>query len=630
MTLEEIKALLAALPSHAKGKFLLSMKAGERDSYLASTAAEEREALLTALEEAQVWRETKIKEEEAKAEAFRKVEQERILSKDTCSVSFEAEEEPVPEVLVCNEAEPEAVPPMEEALPVTETISLTEEAVPVTEAVPLTEEAVPTEAVPPTEEIIPPTEVFPTELPIAEATPVLAEEEKQYEMVQETAAMVKTETTDTPLPEKAETFTFLHDWMRTELQLRGATEKVYAFIYSFTKNGKTYFGGRSYLAQTLGFCTRTIAYALKTLLNKGLLVQTKNGRSSCTYTAIRHPTQLPLHTPTLKRTSAPHNQAQLSSQTLKTPENVVDPTAQQWLKDYLDPFITKIAALEKQTLMITELQKENALLRARNAELEEQRARIREGQNTNLALNAEQCARILEGQNTNLALNAEQTISLHPAQSSVQKEKLALVEGKTCTPEVQKMHTYIKTIKDNTYSTDNININSHSHCMCVQEKNTDTVREHVDPNTPLQDHPQYYDHTGTAITVEVLNNHKGSPPKLTAQAQELSTFFMKLWHTHSTIFNFSTGIRDMHAWVRTWNNCPFSKDQVEQAITNVVEGVKNKSLLQRYIPKSPDAFVINGWLQRSQAPFKTDEKQTNYDKYNKAVPESKIWEYCSL
>ena len=74
---------------------------------------------------------------------------------------------------------------------------------------------------------------------------------------------------------KNESYFTIEGWMGNELGLKYSLQKVYAVIYSFSKDGKGEFTGSwSYLASCMGGASRpTINTALKTLVDRGYVVR---------------------------------------------------------------------------------------------------------------------------------------------------------------------------------------------------------------------------------------------------------------------------------------------------------------------------------------------------------------------
>ena len=70
----------------------------------------------------------------------------------------------------------------------------------------------------------------------------------------------------------------VHDWMGTELGLRGMEKQVYAVIYSYSINDLEYVGSSETLANRVGCSRRTVLRAFNTLVEKGLIIRKGDGR----------------------------------------------------------------------------------------------------------------------------------------------------------------------------------------------------------------------------------------------------------------------------------------------------------------------------------------------------------------
>jgi hypothetical protein len=62
-------------------------------------------------------------------------------------------------------------------------------------------------------------------------------------------------------------------------------------------------------------------------------------------------------------------------------------------------------------------------------------------------------------------------------------------------------------------------------------------------------------------------------------------------------------------WKAFWKKNTLTLEQIDFAIDNFLEGVKTGAIERVYIPRSPDGFVINGWLQICMEPIKKKKGQ---------------------
>lgn len=85
-------------------------------------------------------------------------------------------------------------------------------------------------------------------------------------------------------------FYLIQDWM-VNLPLSTCEKQVYAYLYTFTQNlaDQTYCGSINNIANTIGYTTRSVKSALKSLTNKGYLRKGEtftNGIKFCTYQTL--------------------------------------------------------------------------------------------------------------------------------------------------------------------------------------------------------------------------------------------------------------------------------------------------------------------------------------------------------
>jgi hypothetical protein len=80
--------------------------------------------------------------------------------------------------------------------------------------------------------------------------------------------------------------------------------------------------------------------------------------------------------------------------------------------------------------------------------------------------------------------------------------------------------------------------------------------------------------------------------------------FIYRWQHAGDIFPFMTSIRNPNEWKAFWENTDLTIEQIDIAMDNFIDGVKSGAIERRFIPKSPDTFVLNGHIQRSLEPYK--------------------------
>lgn len=75
-------------------------------------------------------------------------------------------------------------------------------------------------------------------------------------------------------------------FMRTDLGLKGSELYIYAVIYGFSKQKKTFSGSLKYLSEVTGFTAVQSCNALKNLVNKGYIIKNAINARRIEYTAL--------------------------------------------------------------------------------------------------------------------------------------------------------------------------------------------------------------------------------------------------------------------------------------------------------------------------------------------------------
>jgi hypothetical protein len=99
----------------------------------------------------------------------------------------------------------------------------------------------------------------------------------------------------------------------------------------------------------------------------------------------------------------------------------------------------------------------------------------------------------------------------------------------------------------------------------------------------------------------------------TETVKKLSSHFIQLWQHNGEVFNFLARIQNPNDWEAFWKSCTFTEDDLDLRVGNFVAAVKSGAIERRFIPASPDAFVLRGWLQRSVDPYKKPDKKISND-----------------
>lgn len=100
----------------------------------------------------------------------------------------------------------------------------------------------------------------------------------------------------------------IEEWMIKDLQITGTEVMCFAVVYCYSKNGGSYYGGLSSLAERLGMPEVTLGRVIKRLVAKGFLHCThisKGGRQYCDLRAMKTPPSKRQVTP-IKMIDDPH------------------------------------------------------------------------------------------------------------------------------------------------------------------------------------------------------------------------------------------------------------------------------------------------------------------------------------
>ena len=84
--------------------------------------------------------------------------------------------------------------------------------------------------------------------------------------------------------------------------------------------------------------------------------------------------------------------------------------------------------------------------------------------------------------------------------------------------------------------------------------------------------------------------------------------FISLWQKNGDVFNAFARLDQPNEWRNFWDKCNFSPQHIETAVNNVVNAVKSGLLQRRFIPSTPDKFVLHDWFNRGLDDFKPKEE----------------------
>jgi hypothetical protein len=119
------------------------------------------------------------------------------------------------------------------------------------------------------------------------------------------------------------------------------------------------------------------------------------------------------------------------------------------------------------------------------------------------------------------------------------------------------------------------------------------------PN-PSETDPLYSDSDQYKYSDQYINSHtENSGEKL----------FICLWQKNPDIFNFAARIEKPKEWAAFWEKCPYPPDDIKRRMQNFIDGVKNGSIEKRFVPRTPDRFVLKGHLNASDTPYKRNDNR---------------------
>jgi hypothetical protein len=106
-----------------------------------------------------------------------------------------------------------------------------------------------------------------------------------------------------------------------------------------------------------------------------------------------------------------------------------------------------------------------------------------------------------------------------------------------------------------------------------------------------------------------FKDYINSPEKSGNSESETSEkVFFQIWQQNMDIFNFAARIENPKELAAFWEKCPYPPDDIRRRMQNFIDGVKNGSIEKRFVPRTPDRFILKGHLSASDAPYKKNGK----------------------
>ena len=96
---------------------------------------------------------------------------------------------------------------------------------------------------------------------------------------------------------------------------------------------------------------------------------------------------------------------------------------------------------------------------------------------------------------------------------------------------------------------------------------------------------------------------------------EEQKLFMKLWQTTKDknglcIFQVTATIENPRDWERFWQKSKPTAEQIERAFKNFADGVNSGAIARRFIPATPDRFVLKGGMNRFYDPVSKEKGES--------------------
>lgn len=92
-----------------------------------------------------------------------------------------------------------------------------------------------------------------------------------------------------------------------------------------------------------------------------------------------------------------------------------------------------------------------------------------------------------------------------------------------------------------------------------------------------------------------------------SEMTEEMKLFLSLWQSTkdkdgNCIFQITAAIEKPRDWMRYWRESAPTAEQIEKAFKNFADGINSGAIQHRFIPATPDRFVLRGGITRYQEP----------------------------
>lgn len=79
--------------------------------------------------------------------------------------------------------------------------------------------------------------------------------------------------------------------------------------------------------------------------------------------------------------------------------------------------------------------------------------------------------------------------------------------------------------------------------------------------------------------------------------------FLYIWQHNSDVFNSLARIEQPKEWANFWEKSNTTCEQVRTAMDNFIADVGTRAIERRFVPSTPDRFVLKGWITKCQERF---------------------------
>jgi hypothetical protein len=88
------------------------------------------------------------------------------------------------------------------------------------------------------------------------------------------------------------------------------------------------------------------------------------------------------------------------------------------------------------------------------------------------------------------------------------------------------------------------------------------------------------------------------------ETDDRSKLVIALWQGNADIFNAFSSLKRPKDWQSFWKKSAITREQIETAFKNYIQGVQSGAIERQFIPAHVDTFVLNGWILKSQDPYR--------------------------